>query len=191
MKILMLGTIGTSLGLALARWQAQKDEKDLLSASNLVLGVPTGPSQDPDQQFVPRRKQYPPPSDKFLGLPILRWDQMSRIDPQTLRPQAALETKLRQPVRIPGFVVPLELEDRRTTEFLLVPTAGACYHVPPPPPENMILVTMRNGDLPRREEGPVWVYGLVEFVSNTTNWGRVGYAMHAQGSIPYEGGYDP
>ncbi len=37
-------------------------------------------------------------------------------------------------VRISGYIVPLEDGMDQATEFLLVPTNGACIHMPPPPP---------------------------------------------------------
>jgi hypothetical protein len=45
-----------------------------------------------------------------------------------------------QQVTISGFMVPLRFEDDRVSQFLLVPYAGACIHVPPPPPNQIILV---------------------------------------------------
>src|SRR5947209_3627279 len=45
-------------------------------------------------------------------------------------------------VSIPGFMVPLEDDLSQVTEFLLVPFAGACIHVPPPPPNQMVFVKM-------------------------------------------------
>lgn len=44
-----------------------------------------------------------------------------------------------QPVRIPGFVVPVETtSEGRLSEFFLVPYFGACIHVPPPPANQII-----------------------------------------------------
>ncbi|HTU52118.1 MAG TPA: DUF3299 domain-containing protein, partial [Acidobacteriaceae bacterium] len=45
-------------------------------------------------------------------------------------------------VSIPGFMVPLEDDLDVVTEFLLVPYAGACIHVPPPPPNQIVYVKM-------------------------------------------------
>ncbi len=44
-------------------------------------------------------------------------------------------------VRIPGYMVPLDLQDGKVTEFLLVPYFGACIHSPPPPPNQTVFVT--------------------------------------------------
>ena len=51
-----------------------------------------------------------------------------------------------QQVRLPGYIVPLEVsEEGRVTEFLLVPYFGACIHVPPPPPNQIVHVTSELG----------------------------------------------
>ena len=42
-------------------------------------------------------------------------------------------------VRIPGYVVPIDLDNQqKMRSFFLVPYYGACIHVPPPPPNQLI-----------------------------------------------------
>ncbi len=62
-------------------------------------------------------------------------------------PDAPVVTALNgQHVRLPGYIVPLEVsEEGRTTEFLLVPYFGACIHVPPPPSNQIVHVTSELG----------------------------------------------
>ncbi|WED24440.1 DUF3299 domain-containing protein [Vibrio sp. JC009] len=48
-------------------------------------------------------------------------------------------------VKIPGFVIPLEGNADKVSEFLLVPFLGACIHVPPPPPNQIIFVKFKDG----------------------------------------------
>ena len=46
-------------------------------------------------------------------------------------------------IRLTGFMVPLDVdfgEAETVTEFVLVPSAGMCMHVPPPPPNQMLMV---------------------------------------------------
>jgi hypothetical protein len=43
-------------------------------------------------------------------------------------------------VALPGFVLPLEYEGKKVSEFLLVPWVGACIHTPPPPPNQIVHV---------------------------------------------------
>ena len=45
-----------------------------------------------------------------------------------------------QNVRIPGYLLPLDFDGKKVTEFLLVPYVGACIHVPPPPPNQIVHV---------------------------------------------------
>ena len=55
-------------------------------------------------------------------------------------------------------MVPLEDDLDVVTEFLLVPYAGACIHVPPPPPNQIVYVKMDKntqgaGDFYRSDSG--------------------------------------
>jgi len=48
-------------------------------------------------------------------------------------------------VRIAGYVLPIEFEGDKVTEFLLVPYVGACIHVPPPPANQIVHVSIKGG----------------------------------------------
>lgn len=64
-----------------------------------------------------------------------------------------------QDVRLPGYLLPLEISGKKITEFLLVPWVGACIHTPPPPPNQIVHVRL---DRPYEMGGlftPVWVTG--------------------------------
>ena len=65
-------------------------------------------------------------------------------------------------VRIPGYVLPLELVSGKATEFLLVPTVGACIHTPPPPGNQIIHVKFSDGIEISQLYTPVWVSGELE-----------------------------
>ncbi len=76
-----------------------------------------------------------------------------------------------QTVSIPGFVVPLEVnEDNAITEFFLVPYFGACIHVPPPPPNQIILVRYKKGLDVKEIWMPFEVKGTIftELIENDT-----------------------
>ncbi len=68
-----------------------------------------------------------------------------------------------KPVRIPGYLLPLEFVDGKITEFLLVPYVGACIHTPPPPPNQIVHVKTEDA---YTSDGslytPVWVNGLIK-----------------------------
>ena len=73
-------------------------------------------------------------------------------------------------IRMPGYLLPLEYDGKKVTEFLLVPYVGACIHTPPPPPNQIVHV--------RSEEGfetdgglftPVWVSGVMKTNQSRSN----------------------
>lgn len=75
------------------------------------------------------------------------------------RSRAANTTLDGQVVRMPGYLLPLEMSGKHIREFLLVPWVGACIHTPPPPPNQIVHVTL---DQPYEHDGlfkPVMVTG--------------------------------
>jgi hypothetical protein len=90
-------------------------------------------------------------------------------------------------VRLPGYLLPLDVEDGAITEFLLVPTIGACIHTPPPPPNQMVYVRYEQGFANASLYTPVWISGelrqderkeTVRFLDGSSNI-EVTYAMDA------------
>ena len=83
-----------------------------------------------------------------------------------------------QEVRIPGFIVPLELDDTgKVTEFFLVPYFGACIHVPPPPPNQMVYVVMDRGISLDSMYTAYWITGKMATQSRTTALGAAAYVL--------------
>lgn len=70
-------------------------------------------------------------------------------------------------IRIPGYLLPLEFQDKKVTEFLLVPWVGACIHTPPPPANQIVHVKLDKGF---QTDGSlytsVWVNGVMKTESN-------------------------
>ena len=95
----------------------------------------------------------------------------------------ALNDKL---ITLPGFVVPLEGDDKVITEFLLVPYFGACIHVPPPPPNQIVHVTFKDG-VPIES-----LYDAISVTGKMTTQGwegeiaKVGYRIEGIGVAPFE-----
>ena len=97
-------------------------------------------------------------------------------------------------IRMPGYVLPVEFDGQKVTEFFLVPYVGACIHVPPPPPNQMVYV---NSDVGIETKGlfdPVWVEGTISTTGKTNPWTAfdgvidisAGYTMQADDIEPYE-----
>ncbi|MGF1771574.1 DUF3299 domain-containing protein [Vibrio wakamikoensis] len=96
--------------------------------------------------------------------------------------------------RLPGFIVPLEFDNLTVTEFILVPTAGACIHTPPPPANQMVVVSFPQGVQFRGLYTPVWVEGTLAQQTNSSNIElsdgatdvTTAYTMEAQSVEVYE-----
>jgi hypothetical protein len=90
-------------------------------------------------------------------------------------------------VKMPGFVVPIEGDGEKLTEFLLVPYYGACIHVPPPPANQTIYVQVPEGDAKiRRAFDTVWVTGVLSAKSFDSDLATAGYRIQAEEIAPYE-----
>lgn len=90
-------------------------------------------------------------------------------------------------VRIPGFIVPLEVVHHRITEFLLVPYFGGCIHVPPPP-SNQIIHVFPQKPLKKGMQSmdAVWISGAMKIAPSDTDMGSASYKMKAEVVEPYQ-----
>ncbi|WP_083601642.1 DUF3299 domain-containing protein [Vibrio quintilis] len=83
-----------------------------------------------------------------------------------------------QLVKIPGFVIPLEGDDKTVTEFLLVPFLGACIHVPPPPPNQIVYVKFKHGAPIKKLWDIVNVVGYLKTETMNLDLGEAGYVLY-------------
>lgn len=88
-------------------------------------------------------------------------------------------------IRIPGYVVPIDLEANSVREFLLVPYLGACIHVPPPPPNQVIYVKSKEDYEIDDLFDPVWVTGKIRIGSTSTDLAEASYILNADEVIRY------
>ena len=92
-----------------------------------------------------------------------------------------------QAIRLPGYIVPLEVNEQgRTTEFLLVPYFGACIHVPPPPSNQIVHVRSEIGVKLEELYQPYWIEGALQVKASTRELADAGYQMDAQKIYVYE-----
>ena len=90
-----------------------------------------------------------------------------------------------QPVRIPGFVVPLEEGKDGLKEFLLVPYFGACVHSPPPPANQIIHVLPQSPAKGLRSMDAVWISGNLVRTRTDSYMGASSWRMDARVVEPY------
>lgn len=90
-------------------------------------------------------------------------------------------------VRLPGFIVPLDLDDvGNIREFFLVPYFGACMHFPPRPPNQIVHVTVEEAFPLYSVWDPFWVEGAMRTEQHSTELGLAGYALQATKIEVYE-----
>jgi hypothetical protein len=99
-------------------------------------------------------------------------------------------------IRMPGFVLPIEYDGTKVTEFLLVPWVGACIHTPPPPANQIVHVVVDEGAALESKGmfAPVWVTGDMFTKATVRNLYlkdgsgdiSIGYTLTASLVEPYE-----
>lgn len=114
------------------------------------------------------------------------WRMLGELDYITGKAPNELASLDGKEVRIPGFMVPLEDNARRVSEFLLVPSPQACIHVPPPPPNQMVLVEMDESTNAKVEFGPIWIYGKLSLHSKRHQYGESSFTMKGMRIEPYK-----
>ncbi|QDK46340.1 hypothetical protein DOM22_14780 [Bdellovibrio sp. ZAP7] len=119
-----------------------------------------------------------------LGGATVDWRLLGEMDYITGKGTPELDALNEKPVRIPGFMVPLEDEQRQVVEFLLVPSSQACIHVPAPPPNQMVYVKMKKG-VPAMQ-GPIWVYGTFKLVTKKSMYGDASFEITGEAVEPYK-----
>ena len=116
-----------------------------------------------------------------LETKLVTWSDLRKLNYKTGEMPESIRQLIGKSIKIPGFAVPLEGDDgfEYVKEFLLVPTFGACIHVPPPPPNQVIHVIL---DKPVYFENlmyAVWVSGIVEigeyFIEGSSDFGQQTY----------------
>jgi len=109
--------------------------------------------------------------------------------------QALVSTKVvedydQRNIRLPGFVVPVEMnEKQQVTEFFLVPYFGACIHYPPPPPNQIIYVTVKDGLSLNDIQQPYWVEGKLSTTLTENEMAISAYSLKADNIILYTEDY--
>ncbi|MFY0660240.1 MAG: DUF3299 domain-containing protein [Shimia sp.] len=116
---------------------------------------------------------------------------MTKLEAESQAPNTKL---VGQTIRMPGYLLPLELDGNLAVEFLLVPTVGACIHTPPPPANQIVHVRYPAGYPTDSLYTPVWISGELrsEFDSHALYMvdGEadvdVTYTMEADSVIAYD-----
>ena len=112
---------------------------------------------------------------------LVTWSDLRKLNYKTGEMPESIRKLMGKRIKIPGFAVPLEGDDgfENVKEFLLVPTFGACIHVPPPPPNQVIHVILDKPVYFEKLMYAVWVSGIVEigeyFLEGSSDFGQQTY----------------
>jgi hypothetical protein len=85
-----------------------------------------------------------------------------------------------QTIELAGFMVPIEVKNSEVSQFLLVPEAGQCIHVPPPPLNQTLLVDTTEAPTKLRDlYEPVIVSGRLSVGTQSFEIADSGYSLLA------------
>ncbi|MBQ0729837.1 MAG: DUF3299 domain-containing protein [Oleispira antarctica] len=105
---------------------------------------------------------------------------------QALESTRVIEEFNNQPVRIAGFIVPLEFDGEQTiTQFFFVPYFGACIHLPPPPPNQLIYVSYPQGLKLDALYDPFWITGVIKTSLVENDTATSAYSIVVNSISPY------
>lgn len=83
-------------------------------------------------------------------------------------------------IKMPGYIIPIDLTTDGVTSFVLVPYVGACLHTPPPPANQLVFVTTQKPWPSDNLWDAVWVTGQMEHEIQTTEVAETGYLLKAE-----------
>ena len=136
--------------------------------------------------------------DAIMNAPAVSHDSFGWEDSLTNDPEAAAYQKALQSfdvnpdlidkeIIIPGFIVPTAYnDDKRVTEFFLVPFFGACIHVPPPPPNQIIHVKYAEGVQLDNYYEAYFVQGTLSSQVVRSDLANSAYSLYAEDVTIYE-----
>jgi len=116
--------------------------------------------------FVPEKVDY-----KLMSDP----DFQRKLDEAGAKLNNKLEGKI---IELAGFMVPIDAKSSDVRQFLLVPEAGQCIHVPPPPLNQTLLVDTSEFPTERRDlYEPIIVSGEITVGSQSFDIADSGYSL--------------
>src|SRR5690606_6369690 len=74
------------------------------------------------------------------------WNLLQKYDLKTKKADKTLTDRLKKPLTLTGFAIPLEFDKKKVNEFLLVPYVPNCMHVPPPPENQIVYVKLQKAE---------------------------------------------
>lgn len=89
-------------------------------------------------------------------------------------------------IKMPGYMLPIDMSTAGVTSFIMVPYVGACIHTPPPPANQLVFVESKKPWPSDSLWDPVWVTGQMTHELQSTTIADIGYALSAEKIEVYE-----
>lgn len=89
-------------------------------------------------------------------------------------------------IKMPGYMLPIDMSTAGVTSFIMVPYVGACIHTPPPPANQLVFVDSKKPWPSDKLWDPVWVTGRMRHELQSTTIADIGYALTADLIEVYE-----
>ncbi len=134
--------------------------------------------------------------EEFNALPEETFQAMLQVVQAELDNAPVVDSLHNKQVKIPGFIVPLEINNTSVSEFLLVPYFGACTHTPPPPANQIIYSKIDTQYTIDDIYQPVWISGILKTSRVISKLNEVGvpepadiksaYSIQVESIEPYE-----
>jgi hypothetical protein len=105
------------------------------------------------------------------------WELLYKLDIKTGKVPEELKFYDGKRVKIAGFVVPLSDNYSLLDEFLLVPDAQSCVHVPPPPPNLIVQAKLKVPISSDNFFNPAWITGILKIEKAESKYGAAGFQM--------------
>jgi len=83
---------------------------------------------------------------KKMAKDEISWELLQKYDLKTKKADKSLTDRIKKPITITGFAIPLEFDKKQVNEFLLVPYVPSCMHVPPPPENQIVYVKLKKAE---------------------------------------------
>ncbi|SET06069.1 DUF3299 domain-containing protein [Thalassotalea agarivorans] len=124
-------------------WDLEMDVLELLSIVVVYqdkrdANVPVTPGEE--QEYEQARSSLKALNVDVDGLLKKRLEIIAQWEAQNMSVNPVIVNKN---VEIQGFVLPIEWQGKKLSEFLLVPYVGACIHQPTPPPNQIVFVKIK------------------------------------------------
>lgn len=133
----------------------------LLILFSLHLWAATTATPTPTVSPTPFIKPVP-----AKGTNVTDWEILTGLDLKTRGTSESLKKILDTKIKLLGFMVPLDYDNKSIKEFLMIPTPLSCTHLPPPAQNQMVLVKMPKGKKADYSWGPVYTSGKL-FIPNS------------------------